>query len=159
LHFPEQQIDWEYLLLEFLSPSQFPFPGAPFQERMRFLVMCGISERVKALAFTVWRDYITKMIHATTFDYSSSNLAILQNIQDNLAHFEDELVKLKEVTSILEITLWKMNMNMNDRSLKENTTQHQKKFKTDESNTRQQCRVTCGADVVIGHVLPFLITA
>jgi hypothetical protein len=56
LLFPEQPIDWEYLLLEFLSPSNFPFDGAPFQERMRFLVMCGISERVKALAFLVWCD-------------------------------------------------------------------------------------------------------
>jgi hypothetical protein len=61
------------------------------------------------------------------------------------------------VTSKLEIALWKMNMNMNDHSLKENTTQHQKKFKTDESIIRQQCRVICGADVVIGHVLPVLI--
>jgi hypothetical protein len=100
------------------------------------------------------------MIHTATFDYSSSNLAILYDIQDNFAHFdEDELVKLKEVTSILEIALWKMNMNMYDHSLKENTTQHQKKFKTDESIIRQQCRVTCGADVVIGHVLSLLITA
>jgi hypothetical protein len=83
---------------------------------------------------------------------------LLHIIQDNLAHFdEDELIKLKEVTSKLEIALWKMNMN--DHSLKENTTQHQKKFKTDESIICQQCRVTCGADVVIGHVLPVLITA
>jgi hypothetical protein len=118
-----------------------------------------MSTRVEALAFHVWRDHITNMIHTANFKCSFDNRSVLHNIQDNLAHFEDELVTLKEVTSILEIALWKMNMNMNDRSLKENTTQHQKKFKTDESNTRQQCRVTCGADVVIGHVLPFLITA
>ena len=36
-------------------------------------------------------------------------------------------------------------------------TQSQKKIKTDESITRQQCRVTCGADVIIGPVLQFLI--
>ena len=30
-------------------------------------------------------------------------------------------------------------------------------IKTDESSTRQQCRLTCGADVVIQHVLPYLI--
>ena len=62
LHFPEQPIHWEYLLLEFLSSSNFPFDGAPFQ----FLVMC------EPLAFIVWRDYITKMIHTATFDYSSA---------------------------------------------------------------------------------------
>jgi hypothetical protein len=30
-------------------------------------------------------------------------------------------------------------------------------MKADESIVRSQKRVTCGADVVIGHVLPFLI--
>lgn len=39
------------------------------------------------------------------------------------------------------------------------STQRQKKIKTDESSSRQHCRVTCGADVVIGHVLPLLIAA
>ena len=58
---------------------------------------------------------------------------------------------------MLEIGLWKMKINA--LSLKGDATRHQKKIKTDESSTRQQCRVTCGADVVIGHVLPFLITA
>lgn len=30
---------------------------------------------------------------------------------------------------------------------------------TDESSIRRQCRITCGADVVIRHILPYLITA
>jgi hypothetical protein len=33
----------------------------------------------------------------------------------------------------------------------------QKKINTDESSIRQQCRVACRADVVIGRVLLFLI--
>jgi hypothetical protein len=28
----------------------------------------------------------------------------------------------------------------------------------EEASVRQQCRVTCGADVVIRHVLPYLIS-
>ena len=39
-----------------------------------------------------------------------------------------------------------------------NMTQHQKNIKTDESSIWQQCRVACVADVVIGHVLPYLIS-
>ena len=39
--------------------------------------------------------------------------------------------------------------------MKENIPQE---IKTDESNVRRQCRITCGADVVIRHVLPYLIT-
>ena len=32
------------------------------------------------------------------------------------------------------------------------------KMTSDESDIRRQCRVTCGADVVIDLVSPFLIT-
>jgi demethoxyubiquinone hydroxylase (CLK1/Coq7/Cat5 family) len=81
----------------------------------------------------------------------------LHRIQEKLAYFEDELPKLKEVTTILELALWKMKMN--EKSHQDIATQSQKRSKTNESSTQQQCRITCGADVIIGHVLPFLITA
>jgi hypothetical protein len=97
------------------------------------------------------------MIHTAAFVYDGDNTVILREIQDKLAHFDGELHRLKEMTAILELAMWKMNIN--DNILKESTTRHQKKIKTDESSIRQQCRVTCGADIVIGHVLAFLITA
>ena len=55
----------------------------------------------------------------------------------------------------MELALWKMKII--DHSFKENVTRLQKKINTDESSIRQQCRVACGADVVIGCVLLFLI--
>jgi demethoxyubiquinone hydroxylase (CLK1/Coq7/Cat5 family) len=79
----------------------------------------------------------------------------LRSIRNKLAHFEDELTKLKEATTMLELELWKMKMNENGHQ--DRATESQKKMKADESNVRSQNRVTCGADVVIGHVLPFLI--
>ena len=127
----------------------------PFRERMQFLFSCGMSDRVKTLAFKVWRDYVSQMILTADFEWNLDNHSILRSIRDKLVHFEHELPKLKEATTILEIALWKMKIN--DKSFKENMTQHQKKIKTDESSIRQQCRVACGADVVIGHVLTFLI--
>jgi hypothetical protein len=155
MHFPEQPIDWEYLLDEFARPSQFVFQST-FIERMQFLFMCCMSDRVEALAFQVWRDCVTNMIQTADYKWMEDNTAILREIQDKLAHFVGELHRLKEMTSILELAMWKMNIN--DNILKESTTQHQQKIKTDESHIRQQCRVTCGADIVIGHVLLFLIT-
>jgi hypothetical protein len=50
-------------------------------------------------------------------------------------------------------------MKINEKLPQVEATHCQKKIKIDESNIRQHCRVTCGADVIIGHVLPFLITA
>jgi hypothetical protein len=156
MHFPEQPIDWDHLLDEFARPSQFVFQST-FIERMQFLFMCCMSDRVEALAFQVWRDCVTNMIHTAAFVHNGDNTAILREIQDKLAHFVGELHRLKEVTSILELAVWKLRMN--ESILEESTTQHQMKIKTDETSIRQQCRVTCGADIVIGHVLLFLITA
>jgi hypothetical protein len=149
--FPEQPINWENLLDKFAEPSDCSLSEGPFQERVRFLFMCGLSSRVEALAFKLWRDYVTNMINTATFVLGRDNSAILLEIRGKLAHFEEELTKLKEVTTILELALWKMNMSKNRRQ--DRATQSQ----TDDSSIRSHNRVTCGADVVIGHMLPFLI--
>jgi hypothetical protein len=76
MHFPEQPIDWGYLLDKFAEPSSScdSIFEEPFQERMQFLVMRGMSERVEALPFKVWRDHITNMIHTAKFEYNGDNL-------------------------------------------------------------------------------------
>jgi hypothetical protein len=155
MHFPDQPIDWEHLLDEFASPPHVSFPRT-FKERMQFLVMCGLSERVEALAFKVWRDHIIDMIHTANFLHNIDNSNILHRIQEKLTHFEDELPKLKEISTILELALWRLRMKENIPN--EEEAHCQKKIKTDESSIRQQCRVTCGADVVIRHVMPYLLS-
>jgi hypothetical protein len=156
MHFPEQPIDWEYLLENFALPTHHSFGGLPFEEQMKYLVMCGLSTRVEALAFKVWRGCISNMIHTANFQYNNDNSVILHDIRSKLDHFEDELPQLKEVTTILELALWKMRMN--EKITEEKPSHCQKKVKTDKSSIRRQCRVTCGADVVIRLVLPYLIT-
>jgi hypothetical protein len=154
MHFHSQHINWVYLLNKFAQPSRVPFYGAPNQERLQFLFMCGMSTRVEALAFQVWRDHITNMNQTADYKWMEDNTGVLRRIRRKIAHFEDELPKLKEATSMLELALWKMEMN--EKICQDMATQGQKKVKTDESSIRQQCRITCGADVIIGHVLPFL---
>jgi hypothetical protein len=119
--------------------------------------MCGMSDRVEALAFKVWRDHISDMIHTANFDSNEDNTDILRRIQVKVAHFEDEYPKLKEITTTLELALWKLSMN--EKFSPEEATPRQKKIKTDESNIRRQCRIICGADVIIRHILPYLIAA
>jgi hypothetical protein len=156
MFFPEQSIDWEYLLDEFAVRSDLCFQST-FTNRMRFLFMCGMSSRVEALAFKVWRDCITNMIH--TADFKRGGTTILHEIQAKLSHFEDELPKLKEATTILELALWKLRMTENENIHQEVMYRRQKKVKTDEPSILSPWRATCGASVVIEHVLPFLITA
>jgi hypothetical protein len=152
MHFPEQPIDWEYLLTQFAGSSSRFHNDVLFQEQMRFLFMGGMSVRVKALAFKLWRDHVTNMINTASFAMGRDNSAILHTISAKLDHFDDELTKLKEVTTILELALWKMK-------IWSELTLWKMKIKSDEARSpRQQCRITCGADVIIGHVLTFLVT-
>jgi hypothetical protein len=157
MHFPEQPIDWGVLLDHFVWSSQISFDGVLFQKRMQFLVMCSLSTRVEALPFEIWRDYMKSMVHSAEFMYinQSSNQAILSTIQAKVAYFEEELPKLKEITTILELALWKLRTN--EKHPQEEATHCQKKIKTDGSSTWKQCRITCGADVVIRRILPYLI--
>jgi hypothetical protein len=156
IHFPDQPLDWGYLLNEFAQSFNFHQSGMLRQERMCFLVMCGLSTRVEALPFKIWRNHITNMIHTSNFQYLGDNFVILHEIRAKLASFEDELPILKEVTTMLELALWMMRMN--EKKNQDVATQSQKKIKTDKSSTRQQCRVTCGADIIISNVLPYIIS-
>jgi len=156
MHFPDQHIDWEYLLDKFALPPHVSFHST-FRERMQFLVMCGMTDLVEALAFRVWRDYITTMIHTANFQYNGDNFGILRWIRARIAHFEDKYLKLKEITTILELALWKTRLDENVH--KRETNRCKKKIRSEESDIRRQCHAICGVDIVIGHVLPFLITA
>ena len=95
------------------------------------------------------------MIQTANYKWGRNNLIILREIQEKLAYFEDEMPKLKEATTILELALWKNILDVNSKQMETNCCQM--KMRSDESDVRRQCRVTCGADVVIGHVMPFLI--
>jgi hypothetical protein len=155
MHFPEQEMDWEYLLDKFAESSHFSHYGVANQERLQFLFMCGMSERVEALPFKVWRDCMTNVIQTADYKYHESNNSILIRIRALLDHFGDKLLWLKEATTFLELALWKSRLDENNHKWGTAI----KKIKTDKSSTRQQCRVTCGADVIIGLVLPFVISA
>jgi hypothetical protein len=160
IHFPDQPIDWGYLLDKFAASPQYCF-CVPFRDRMQFLVTCGLSERVEALAFKVWRDHITNMIHSAEFKRTiqsgnQNSISLIHTICSKVDHFEDELPKLKETTSILELVLWKTRINDNRHEW--GTAPCRKRIKTDEASIRRQCRITCGAGVIIRHVLPYLIS-
>jgi hypothetical protein len=144
MYFPEQSINWEYLLDKFANYSPHLTFYSTFGERLQFLVMCGMSLRVDALAFKVWRDHITHMIQTAAFRVNVDNVSIMRGIRAKVAHFEDEYPRLKEATTILELALWKMRMNVPQ---------------DDATHKSRICRrITCGADVVIRHVLPYLIS-
>jgi hypothetical protein len=64
-----------------------------------------------------------------------------------LEYYESEYENLKESTSLLELALWKMNI---DASSTYNGVAM-------EVDNRLQCRISCGAEYVIENVLPYLL--
>jgi len=133
MHHPEQPVDWDHLLDEFGSSLDISFEST-FIKTMQFLVMCGMSDREEALAFQVWHEHesIFNMICAADFKWGEHNFHVISRIQARVAHFEEELPKLKEITTILELALWKMRMKEN--ILQGEATHCQKKIKIDESD-------------------------
>ena len=78
----------------------------------------------------------------------------LEEVKSKLSHNESEYQRLKEATSMLELALWKTTL---DELGKGENTMSNKKRKIDGSEIRSRCRISCGADIVIQHVLPYLI--
>lgn len=90
--FPQQPLDWDHLLNKFvICFHSCLFGGQLFEERLKFLLRCGLSDRVEALAFKFWRDNITNMIHTANFLFWEDNSFILHKIQRRIVYFEDEL--------------------------------------------------------------------
>jgi hypothetical protein len=96
-----------------------------------------MSDRLDALPFKVWRDYIKNVVHSVEFKFNQQfvNQNIISTIQAKVIHFEAEYPKLKEITTLLELAVWKMRMNENIPQ--EEVSRCQKKMKTDESSIRR----------------------
>jgi len=82
----------------------------------------------------------------------------LQAVRSRFEHYKAEHIKvLKEATVLLELALWKAKLDDDDNkgggdSLEAPT----KKVKINVECTRNERRVTSGANIVIKNVLPFL---
>ncbi len=127
----------------------------------------GIHDTVSSLHMKDWRDDMSREINRinTTLPSIPSLLKTnvirwwLQSVHRRFEHYKAEHNKiLKEATVLLELALWTANLDDDecigdDESLQATA----KKVKIDASvRTRNEQRVTSGADTVIKNVLPFL---
>ena len=76
----------------------------------------------------------------------------LSDVKSKLSHYEAEYQQLKKAT----LALWKTKLDELGKG--GNTmTMSNKKRKIDGSDLRSRCRISCGADIVIHHVLSYLV--
>ena len=89
-----------------------------------------------------------------TYDKTEEIKQWMDSVIDKMDHYKVEHRRyIKEGISLLELALWKAKLGEKEESSVEGMT---KKVKVDAQSARSQRRVTCGADIVIKNVLPFL---
>jgi hypothetical protein len=135
---PKYNIDWDQVLGVFMSSKTFCF-----------LTRCSIATRVNAIGVKHFRDAMTDDWMGDDNDFNREEWRT--ETLTKLEYYESEYRKLKEVTSLLELALWKLRM---DDDSKEGG-RGNKKIKIDLSEFRLQCRVSCGSDHVVENVWPY----
>ena len=82
-----------------------------------------------------------------TFDMNRTSATTqCDTIHSKLISYEHEYHQLKDATFLLELALWKTKIDQTGQTGEQIT-----------ADTKSQCRVNCGADVIIPNVLPYLI--
>ena len=127
-------------------------------------VVGGINKSISSLHMERWRNemnseisWINETLSSTPTD--SKPQVIEQWIQTVWRRFEDyrtrHFIVVKEAMTLLELALWKAKLDGSRKEdyLKEPKT---KRAKIDFDSSRQELRVTCGANIIIKNVLPFL---
>ena len=95
-----------------------------------------------------WRD-------GTAFNFNGQ--AWRDETLAKLEYYESEYSRLKEMTSLLELAIWKMKIDNGSKDLCETMAGGNTKIKRDGPDFRLQCRISCGADVVIENVWQYLL--
>ena len=159
--FPDQTIDWTIIIQDALISPPDQYYCVPSSISFGHLVQCSISDRVEKIGLKQWRGDISDCIRKTlpternkkSIDFHSRR-SFVTDLETKLLWYEAENHKLKEATSILELTLWKVEI---DCHRSQERGRRNKKRRSNEADVRDQCRINCGADIVIEHTLPFLI--
>jgi hypothetical protein len=142
---PGYNIDWDQILeeLAMATTSNEPFASSA---TFCFLTRCSIVTRVSAIGVKHFRDAMADNWMGDK-DYDFDREMWRNETLTKLEYYESEYHKLKESTSLLELALWKMNI---DASNVDNGV-------TLGDDNRLECRTNCGADFEIENVLPYLL--
>ena len=123
----------------------------------------GIHKTVASLYMESWRTEMTAEINQINqvlpnIDRIEKTDAIRQWMElvlDKMDHYRAEHCRyVKEGITLLELALWKAKLGEKEDNCGEG--KKTKRAKVDAEGARMERRVTCGADMVIKNVLPFL---
>ncbi|KAK1738540.1 leucine-rich repeat domain-containing protein [Skeletonema marinoi] len=117
------------------------------------------TKTVSSLHMEKWRTEVEEEIHrinqvlpnTPADDKAEAIRQWMDAVLDKMDHYKGEHYRyVKEGITLLELALWKARLDEKEDSGRT------KKAKIDVDSARKERRITCGADVVIKNVLPFL---
>ena len=160
--FPRQNIDWDIVLERAVTSPSGQYFCVPSSESLGNLVQCKFSKRIhaigpKTLRYSIlnWIETMIPLEHNKKSIDFSKRRRYLAGVNEALSIHETVYRNLQEVTSLLELVLWKNKIIDHSKGMK---TRRNKKTKlNNDSDLREQCRVNCGADIVIPCVFPYLL--
>jgi hypothetical protein len=141
---PEYNIDWDQVL-GMLAETGYNI----YSKKFCFLTRCSIAKRVKAIGVKHFRDAMADdwMGDDNNFNREEWRAETVAKLE----YYESEYRKLKEITSLLELALWKLRMDDDSKA----GGRGNKKMTFDQSDFRLRCRVSCGADHVVENAWPY----
>ena len=122
----------------------------------------GIYKTVASLHMDRWRTEMTaeisrinQVLPNTPADGKTGEIRRwMESVAVKMDHYKAEHYRyVKEGISLLELALWKTKLGEKEDSSEARET---KKAKIDSESVRKERRITCGAELVIKNVLPFL---
>ena len=151
---PGYNIDWDRILGELAVPTELNEPHAN-PKTFCSLTRCSIATRVNAIGVKHFRDVMDDYWmgdNKDDFDRGEWRDETLTKLE----YYESKYRSLKEMTSLLELALWKIKFD-DSRDHSKAMSRGRKQLKMDPSDFRLQCRLSCGADHVVENVWPFLL--
>ena len=121
-----------------------------------------LTKTAASLHMESWRtemvteiNRINQVLSSTSADEKTFEIQLWMNsVLDKMDHYKAEHYRyVKEGITLLELALWKAKLDENEDSAME---RESKKALDDFASARKEKRITCGADMVIKNVLPFL---
>ena len=158
--FPDQKYDMQGLVMELAASDTIAEVErrrhininalSTSIEAFRYLLRISINKRLDSLAVGKWLDELENNISTFPDDKDTFPKQTYKREEDTKALY-DRLAtyeSIKEGTSIIELALWKAKVDDS----------RNKRARIDEDvSYKKQCRVNCGADIIIKNMLPYLI--
>ena len=132
----------------------------------RVNIVGGIHKTISSLHMESWKnqmkeeiDRINETLPEIAADEKGAAISQwIEHVLLRMEHYKEEHhVLVKEAMVLLELTLWKAKILDKEGRKCEAEEKMSQKAKIDVNCAREDHRVTCGANVVIKNVLPFLL--